>query len=113
MFQTSFRISASFWQSTPNGEALFYNLWGVTQEEPLKLVQIGASMQTLDALGSVQLPSLTLPLLKSIRLEVYDLIGERAIVTKEMNIQRPQGYTSWTEAAEDIIFGYSEEKFLE
>ena len=93
MFQTTFRISASSWQSTPTGGELFYNVWGVTQEDPLKMVQIGASMQPLDSAGSVQVKPLTLPLLVSIRLEVYDLMGERAIVTQEMNVERLQGYT--------------------
>jgi hypothetical protein len=99
------------WVSVVGGD-LRVNVWGETQIEPKKLIQIGSSMQTLPE-DRLQLPPYSLPLILAVQVDVYDLIGEKTTLNKTITVTKPSGYNNWLSVTFDIVNKYNSEDLLE
>lgn len=59
-------------------------------------------MQLMNATG-LRLEPGSLPLIEAIRVDVYDLIGERTSINQTVKVSKPTGQPTWYSVTYDII----------
>lgn len=70
-------------------------------------------MQTMDVNGTLELSPGSLPLIEAIRVDVYDLIGEKVSINQTVKVSRPSGQPTWYSVTYDILNLYGDESLFQ
>ena len=76
MLDTDFSITLSGWSTQAENTPMFYVLYGVTQQEPLKRFKLTSTKTLLEGLTLTL--TMKLPYVIALQVEIFDVHGEYA-----------------------------------